>query len=95
MIEAYPTLRSQITNAAVINPEITRSLRVAALRYDDDFLLDRWVQEEGHLPKVWAMAERSAKIIGVDEVCDLMINEEIGTINRPLATLTKKITGAN
>jgi len=51
VIEAYPTLRSQITNAAVLNPEITR-----------------WVQDEGHLPKVWAMAERAAKIIAVDEV---------------------------
>jgi len=50
-IEVYPSLRRQITNAAVLNPEETK-----------------WVQEEGHLPKVWSLAERAAKIMGVDEV---------------------------
>mmetsp|Transcript_34013 Transcript_34013/g.66227 ORF Transcript_34013/g.66227 Transcript_34013/m.66227 type:complete len:470 (-) Transcript_34013:141-1550(-) len=51
VIETYPSLKRQITNDAVLNPEETK-----------------WVQEEGHLPKVWALAERAAKIMAVDEV---------------------------
>eukprot|EP00466_Bigelowiella_natans_P001776 jgi/Bigna1/89799/estExt_fgenesh1_pg.C_550137 len=50
-IEVYPSIRRQITNAAILNPDETK-----------------WVQEEGHLPKVWSLAERAAKIMGVDEV---------------------------
>ncbi len=30
--------------------------------------ITRWVQEEGHLPRVWALAERAARIMGADEV---------------------------
>lgn len=30
--------------------------------------ITKWVQDEGHLPKVWALAEKAAKIMAVDEV---------------------------
>jgi len=48
-----------------VYPGIRRGITNAAIQNPEE---TKWVEEEGHLPKVWAMAERAAKIIGADEI---------------------------